>query len=119
MTVIFRSLVFITAVLMSATGFAAPFDGLYTSVDGTWSCNPEDLGMDGGVLGIQGAYLHGLENTCELTKPTSIRGMDAVLFDAQCSGEGEQYSYRVMIMRHEEGLYLVQDGLVADWRRCQ
>ena len=75
--------------------------------------------MDGGVLGIQDGYLHGLENTCELTKPTNIRGMDAILYDAQCSGEGEQYSYRLMILRHAAGLYLVQDGFVADWRPCQ
>jgi len=116
---IFGTLTVCAAVLIAAIATATPFDGLYKLVDGSWSCNPEDIGMDSGALSLQDGYLHGIENSCELTEPTNVRGMDAVLYDALCSGEGEQYSYRLMILRHEQGIYLVQDDYVAEWHNCQ
>ncbi|MEX0281235.1 MAG: hypothetical protein AB3N13_08620 [Arenibacterium sp.] len=100
---------------------ATPFDGLYAPSDsfGMWSCQAMDIGADVGAVGILEGYLQGVENACELTNPTNVRGMDAILYDANCSGEGETYSHRVMLMRHDEGIYVIQDGYVAEWRRCR
>ena len=63
-------------------------------------------------------FLEGVESSCKLTKPTKVRGMDAVLYDAICSSEGEQYSYRVMLMRRDNGIYVVQNGYASEWRSC-
>lgn len=119
MKVIFSSSALVASMLIAASVNATPFDGLYKSVHGTWTCTPEDIGLDGGSLGIQSNFLYGLESECELKNPTKVRGMDAVLYDTECTAEGESYpSVRVMIMRHDDGLYMVRDGVVGDWRSC-
>jgi hypothetical protein len=119
MKVIFSSSALVASMLIAASVNATPFDGLYKSVHGTWTCTAEDIGLDGGSLGIQSNFLYGLESECELKNPTKVRGMDAVLYDTECTAEGESYpSVRVMIMRHDDGLYMVRDGVVGDWRSC-
>ena len=57
----------------AATGIAlpaiaTPFDGLYAPSAGfeIWSCEAEDLGGDGGAVGIVDGFLQGVENACEL-----------------------------------------------------
>jgi len=97
---------------------ATPFDGLYSQAGTSWTCNPNDVGMDGGALAISDDSLIGLESTCQLTNPTDIRGMAAILYDAQCSAEGEQYSYRVMLMTHDDGIFVITDAYVSDWKSC-
>ncbi|OUS33498.1 hypothetical protein A9Q94_19105 [Rhodobacterales bacterium 56_14_T64] len=108
-------------VIIGTSAHAAPFDGLYAPESGyaDWSCNPEEIGMGGGAVAVRDGYLYGVESECELVNPTNVRGMNAVLYDAICTGEGEEYSYRVMMMRQDTGIYLVQDGFVSDWRNCQ
>ena len=97
-----------------------PFDGLYAPERGfeSWRCTAEYLGGDGGAVGVVDGFLEGVESSCKLTKPTKVRGMDAVLYDAICSSEGEQYSYRVMLMRRDNGIYVVQNGYASEWRSC-
>lgn len=105
--------------LIAAPAFTGPFDGIYQPAGYQWSCRSEQIGMDSGALAIQGDVLRGVENYCRLTRPTPVRDMNAVLYDAVCSAEGSQYSERVMLMRHPHGVYVMRDGSVADWRRCQ
>ena len=69
---------------------AGQFDGKYR-LNKHWDC--KSVGMDGGAMEIRGGKLHGVESLCLITNPTKIRGMDAVLYDLQCSGEGENCSY--------------------------
>jgi hypothetical protein len=68
---------------------STPFDGLYAPEIGFegWECTSSSLGSDGGALGVMDGLLHGAGNVCELTKPTQVRGMNAVLYDAVCDGE--------------------------------
>lgn len=114
----------LVAALLAATVVASgatsgPYDGLYVPEGMNWSCRADQLGMDGGALAFRGDELVGVENYCKLTQPTQVRGMNAVLFDAVCSGEGEEYTERVMLMPHfQNGIYIIRDGGVADWRRC-
>lgn len=103
----------------AAPALAGPFEGTYypgIALPGAWDC--KSIGMDGGALAVQGDELIGVENRCTLTAPVEVRDMDAVLYDAQCAGEGETTSERVMLMRSTEGLYVIRDGFVADWLRC-
>lgn len=104
---------------ISATSVAAgPFDGLYRP-DGadTWDCT--SVGSDGGALAVQDGVYYGVESACQLTNPVAVNGMSAVLYDAECSGEGESYAKRLMLMRVPEGLAVIQDGYVNLLRVCQ
>ncbi|AZL59777.1 hypothetical protein EI545_13595 [Tabrizicola piscis] len=99
---------------------AGPFDGIYRPdyawAEG-WDC--QSVGQDGGALAVQGDVFTGVENQCSLTNPVPVTGMDAILYDAQCAGEGESYSYRIMLMRLPEGIAVIQDGSVSELRTCR
>jgi hypothetical protein len=104
---------------LSSSALAGPFDGLYRpnfEWAQNWNCT--SVGMDGGAVAVWDDRLLGVENSCDLTGPVDVNGMSAVLYDAVCTGEGETYSYRVMLMKHASGIYVVSDGQVADWVRC-
>lgn len=103
---------------VSATSLAAgPFDGLYRP-EGLedWDC--KSIGQEGGALAVQGDQYYGVENLCTLTNPTQVNGMSAILYDAECNGEGMSYSYRMMLMQVPEGLAVIQDGSVNVLKRC-
>jgi len=60
------------------------------------------------------------EGVCALTNPVAVRGMRALLFDAQCYGEGPGATYRTMLMLDRSGrLIEVVDGSVTVYNRCQ
>jgi len=98
---------------------ATPYDGLFRpnyDFAASWDCT--NVGMEGGALAIEGDRLFGVENTCTLADPVDVRGMNAVLYDATCSGEGEVYEERIMLMAHDFGVYVIRDAMVADWLSC-
>lgn len=105
--------------LLAAPALAGPFDGLYRPdqpwAEG-WDCR--SIGQDGGALAVQDGVFHGVENACQLTNPVEVNGMSAVLYDAECNGEGESYSKRMMLMRVPEGLAVIEDGFVNLLRAC-
>ena len=106
--------------LLPSLALATPYDGLYRpNYDFAlgWDCTT--VGMDGGALALEGDRLIGLENACRLSAPVEVRDMNAVLYDASCSGEGETTSERIMLMAHEFGVYVIRDGMVLDWLRCE
>ena len=107
------------AVLLALTAtpvWAQDFDGLYRPAGSDWDCR--SVGSDGGALSVRDGVLYGVESACSLTNPTRVNGMNAMLFDAECSGEGETYSYRVMLMQIAGGLAVIQDGSVSELERC-
>ena len=66
-----------TAVRIDAVAAAVDaLDDPYHPTGMQWSCSPVDVGMDGGALQIGGNTLTGVENDCELSQPTPVRGMD-------------------------------------------
>ncbi|MEZ5753049.1 MAG: hypothetical protein R3D60_14130 [Paracoccaceae bacterium] len=68
---------------------------------------------------IEGDTLIGLESTCDLTNPTAIRDMNATLFDAQCVGEGEEWTYRLLLMIDIDGnLATIHHGSSLVYSRC-
>ena len=108
----------LTCLPLAATG--GPFEGLYRpNFDATRSWDCQTIGIDGGALAVQGDRLRGIETECALSDPVEVRGMAAVLYDAACSGEGETNAERVMLMTHAYGIYVIRDGIVADWLRCE
>lgn len=113
------SVVAMSAVLSTAA-IAGPFDGIYrpnSDTAGIWDC--QIIGADGGAFAIFGDELFGLENQCKLANPVNITGMDAILYDATCSGEGFIESHRTMILRNDHGVYVISNGYAADWKLCE
>ena len=89
----------------------------YPPNQGSWDC--ATLGMDGGAVGVQGDMLHGVENACRMTDAFPIPGMDAMMFDLACSGEGMTYDGgKVILVPTQDGLGLVREGHVTTWLRC-
>lgn len=90
---------------------AQNYDGLYKPdaewADG-WDC--KTVGMDGGAIAILNGVFYGVESECPLLNPTRVRDMDATLYDMQCSGEGETWQSRIMILDTPEGIVTVRDG---------
>ena len=82
----------------------------------SWDCT--SIGSDGGALAIRDGVFYGVESACTLTKPTPVNGMSAMLYDAECNGEGESYGFRVMFMALGDGLAMIQDGAVSELERC-
>ena len=106
--------------MLAGPALAGPFDGIYRPdqpfAEG-WDC--QSVGQDGGALAVQGDIFTGVENQCRLTNPVQVTGMDAVLYDAECAGEGETYSYRLMLMRLPDGIAVIQDGSVSELLTCR
>jgi hypothetical protein len=104
-------------VLLPLPVAAGPFDGVYRP-DGMegWDC--QSIGSDGGALAVRDGVFYGVENACQLTNPVEVNGMSAVLYDAECNGEGESYAKRMMLMRVPEGLAVIEDGFVNVLRAC-
>lgn len=95
---------------------AQSFDGVYRPKGSSWDCT--SIGSDGGALAIRDGVFYGVESACTLTKPTPVNGMSAMLYDAECNGEGESYGFRVMFMALGDGLAMIQDGAVSELERC-
>lgn len=105
--------------LLGTPALAGPYDGLYRPDYPEYEGRDcVSVGSDGGALALRDDILYGVESQCQLTNPVAVNGMDAVLYDAQCAGEGMEYSYRLMILRLPEGIALIQDGFVNPLKSC-
>ena len=69
---------------------------------------------------VMGTVIFFHESRCKLTNPVPVRGMtDAVLYDVECSGEGEVWIRRILLMpSFDGGLIRVEDGLALTYLRC-
>jgi hypothetical protein len=117
---IMRVVTFLAGLVLPAVALAGPFDGLYRpNYDwaSAWDC--KSVGEDGGALEVNGDTMSAVGNVCTLSAPVDVTGMTAVLYDASCTGEGGETEGRIMLMKHEFGIYVIRDGLVLDWLRCE
>ena len=58
------------------------------------------------------------ETSCAYTNETNVRGMEAWLFDVECSGEGEPYTFRSMLMRSDSGVFEITNGSMQHYIKC-
>lgn len=96
---------------------AQSLDGLYQPSGLSWSCSPDQVGMDGGALSIQGGVYNGVENRCDLTAP--IETGDGTRFTAVCSAEGSTYEEPILISPTHNGVSIERGGQTAYWTRCE
>ena len=108
-----RFLITFAFIFIPNLGAAENFNGRY-ALKG-YSC--DDPGLFSRT--IKGVELYNDESYCTLQSKTNVRGMNALLFDAMCSSEGEEYIQRVMLMKgYEKVIYIIQDGWVGEFNRC-
>lgn len=108
------------ALLLPVAGLAGPFDGRYRpNYDWAESWDCQSVGREGGALEVAGELFHGLDGACTLSDPVEVRGMVGVLYDLTCPGADSETETRIMLLRHDFGIYAISDGLVLDWLRCE
>ncbi len=99
--------------LAAGPGAAAGLDGVY------------DLDCAAAVsdarVTISGNRIEFWETACSLENPVNVRDLGgAVLFDMRCTGEGETWTDRVLLMPSlEGGLVRVATGFAITYQRCQ
>lgn len=74
---------------------------------------------DGGME-LNGSQILFYESACTVSNPVAVQGMEgAWLYDAQCSGEGENWSARYMIMPGwDNRLVFVQERWAGVYDYC-
>jgi len=104
---------------------AGPAVAQVEAFQGDWATGNPDAcvpGADGAdfALRIAGDTMFGIESACRLTNPVAVRDLSAVLFDAECSGEGETWRDRRLLMIDADGaLVYLREGYAQVLPRCR
>jgi len=110
------------ALLALAISLATPASALEFFV-GRWAYEDqtcETTDYDYKPIQISQNSIQQYESVCELTNPVSIRGMEGFLYDAVCTGEGTEWSYRVLFLRELDGaLVYSRDGFTQTLHKCE
>lgn len=107
--------------VMAASVWAGPYDGRYRpdhpSGD-SWDC--KRIGQDGGAILLTSNIFFALGSRCNLRDPVRVSGMDATLYDAICRADGAPWQRRIMIMKTDTGIAVVQSGArISMLRKCE
>lgn len=106
---------------LSGTMVAADpmFNGDWAAGDPAQCVIGVDAGMTRFALRIEDSVVHGVESACRMTNPVQVRGLGAVLYDLDCTGEGDTWSLRALMMIDAEGqLVYIADGFAHVYPRC-
>lgn len=95
---------------------AQRLDGLYQPSGQSWTCLPEQVGMDGGALSVVGDIFNGVENRCQLTNPRPSGA--GTTYTAVCSAEGEESREDLTLTPTANGISLRRGGTTFYWERC-
>ena len=89
--------------------------------DGTYDVAACGESVSDLAIEVQGEDIAFFESRCAMTNPVNVRDMGgAVLYDAVCTGEGESFTRRIMVMAGPDGrAVLVQAGFATTYRRCE
>lgn len=97
---------------------AGPYDGVFKQ-----NANAECalVGVDGGSLKIEENIFYGVEVECRMTLPVDINDMDATIYTMECSGEGQTWTERAILMNDAEkdGVLMIWDGYAFRYDRCE
>jgi hypothetical protein len=89
-------------------------DGTYDGFDCAAPMSDQRIVLRGDVIDFY-------ESSCRLSNPVHVREMDgAVLFDAACTGEGERWESRYLLMHARDGGLIVVGSRWAERHaRCE
>lgn len=95
------------------------FDGDWASGD-PMTCDMSGSDSENFALRIRGDRFRGLETDCTMTNPLTVPGIGAVLYEMDCTAEGERLSYRALFMMDRDGrLVMISDGSALTYPRCE
>lgn len=103
---------------------AAPAqDGLF---DGDWAggdpmaCDMSGASPENFALRIRGDLFRGPDSECRMTNPVTLPGLGVVLYDMNCASNGENETYRALMMVDRNGqLVMISDGSAVSYPRCE
>jgi len=109
---------FLAFLFLPTLAIATPYDGIYRPFEGA-SCDV--IGQDGGAIEIKDGIFIGVEVQCRMTRPVNVVDMDATLYTMQCSGEGQAWTERAMVMRHanDTDVIMLWDGYAFVNEACE
>lgn len=116
-----RVLISATSLALTVTVAAAgPFDGNYYDRENGPNEDYCDAVPEGGIAEIKANQVFFYETSCQLSNPVTVRGMDAILYDAECGGEGPLSETRIMLMRPRDGdgIFVLTETYFYDWANC-
>ena len=113
----------LSALALTMLALAGSASAQAFNYDGSWAENSKicsATNTDVVPMRISGSTIQFYESSCELTDPVSIRGMNGHLVDFVCSGEGETWSLRGLLLRNIDGtLTLSFDERTSVLERCE
>ena len=106
------------AFVLPTVVLSGPYDGLYKQ---TVHSECALVGVEGGTLKIAESIFHGVEMECRMTNPVDINDMDATIYQMECSGAGQTWTERSILMNDAEtdGLIMVWNGYAFRYERCE
>ena len=112
-----RIAVLLAGLIAPAVAFATPYDGVYRQAANS-ECGL--VGVNGGALEIRDGIFYGVEMQCVMTNPVNVIDMDATLYSMECSGEGQFWDERAMLMKAQDNsdLFMIWDGYVFRYSLC-
>ncbi len=116
-----RTLISATSVALTVTVAAAgPFDGNFYDRENGPNEDYCAATPEGGIAKVQANKVFFYETYCKLSNPVNVRGMDAILYDAECGSEGPVSERRIMLMRPRDGdgIIVLTESFVYDWVDC-
>ena len=77
-------------------------------------------GVVGGSIEIKGGISHGVKVQCRMNNPVNVIDMDAILYNMQCSGEGQVWTERAMLTNSAEDaeLIMIWNGYAFVYEAC-
>lgn len=96
---------------------ATPYDGVYRQHE---NAECALLGVDGGALLIREGVFYGVDAQCRMTRPVDVLDMNATLYTMECTGEGQSWTARAMLMQAADGdgIIMVWNGYAFRYNRC-
>ena len=113
----------ILSIALAATSLASTSTAQIMSFDGVWArigstCTPGE--SDDVPMRISGVDIRFYESRCEMTNPVNIRDMNGQLFDMVCFGEGEEWTFRgLLLLNEDQTLVYSRNGWTDTYQRCK
>ena len=103
--------------LVPSLAGATPYDGVYRQ-----AANAECglVGVDGAAVEIRDGIFYGVELECRMANPVNVVDMDATLYSMECSGTGDIWTERALVMKAAEGsgIIMVWNGYAFKYENC-
>lgn len=104
---------------LSSLAQDSAFEGDWAAGD-PMTCDMSGSDSENFALRIRGDQFRGLETECRMTNPVTLPGIGGALYDMDCTGEGDRWSYRAFFMIDRDGqLVMISDGSALTYPRCE